>query len=84
VTLTVVDTCTDKTLAVDVVNCARCGDDHLHREFRAFQRSVEITGAEPYTHWAMCPEMIPKFSKASQRTVYVRKRSYTSLFTCFR
>jgi len=40
-------------MKTDIVNCARCGEDHAGMEFQEFVQKPD-TG---HTHWAMCPEI---------------------------
>jgi hypothetical protein len=45
---------------IDVMACARCGEDHKELEFVKFKRSViviiERAGKRIFTDWAMCPK----------------------------
>ena len=45
----------DKSITADIVNCARCGQDHYDLEFKQFRITpVEINDLV-FSHWALCP-----------------------------
>lgn len=39
---------------IDVLNCARCGEDHTMKFF-TFKKSVVHCDGKVYTHWGLCP-----------------------------
>jgi hypothetical protein len=43
-------------VVLDLNGCARCdGDGHPGLTFYRLTRPVDMPGAEPLTHWAICP-----------------------------
>jgi hypothetical protein len=40
-------------LYIDVVACARCGEDHKSLKFKKLTKPEE----GDYTHWSMCPTL---------------------------
>ncbi len=43
---------TPETHAIDVVNCARCEENHTNLSFSRFTNAPKKS---LYTHWALCP-----------------------------
>lgn len=48
-------TMTPDLLMTDVLNCARCREDHQMMEFRRFQRPIIDSDNTVWNFWGSCP-----------------------------
>ena len=48
----------DAVLSVNVVKCARCGQDHPELQFHKIMGSQITCEGLIFTHWAQCPTTI--------------------------
>lgn len=44
-----------QTITLDLIGCARCGEDHKEITYTRLTRPLEIGSTLVFSHWAPCP-----------------------------